>query len=38
MALACQYFNIDLRVYMVKVSYYQKPYRKLLMNAVGVPT
>ncbi len=35
MALACQYFNIDLRVYMVKVSYRQKPYRKLLMNAWG---
>ncbi len=35
MALACQYFNIDLRVYMVKVSCEQKPYRKLLMNAWG---
>ena len=35
MALACQYFNIDLRVYMVKVSCQQKPYRKLLMNAWG---
>lgn len=34
-ALACQYFNIDLRVYMVKVSCQQKPYRKLLMNAWG---
>ena len=35
MALACQYFNLDLRVYMVKVSCQQKPYRKLLMNAWG---
>ncbi len=35
MSLACQYFNIDLRVYMVKVSCQQKPYRKLLMNAWG---
>jgi tryptophan synthase beta chain len=35
MSLACQYFNIDLRVYMVKVSCQQKPYRRLLMNAWG---
>ena len=35
MALACQYFNIDLRVYMVRVSCQQKPYRRLLMNAWG---
>lgn len=35
MSLACQYFNLDLRVYMVKVSCQQKPYRKLLMNAWG---
>ncbi|MBR4854354.1 MAG: TrpB-like pyridoxal phosphate-dependent enzyme [Alistipes sp.] len=35
MALACQYFNIDLRVYMVRVSCEQKPYRRLLMNAWG---
>ncbi|MBQ1253150.1 MAG: TrpB-like pyridoxal phosphate-dependent enzyme [Alistipes sp.] len=35
MSLACQYFNIDLRVYMVKVSCEQKPYRKLLLNAWG---
>ncbi len=34
-SLACQYFNLDLRVYMVKVSCEQKPYRKLLMNAWG---
>ena len=34
-SLACQYFNIDLRVYMVKVSCQQKPYRKLLMNTWG---
>ena len=34
-ALACQYFNINLRVYMVKISCQQKPYRKLLMNAWG---
>ena len=31
-ALASQYFGLDLKVFMVKVSYEQKPYRKLLMN------
>ena len=35
MAFACQYFDIDLKVFMVKVSYNQKPYRKLMMNAWG---
>lgn len=34
-ALASQYFGIDLKVFMVKVSYNQKPYRKLIMNAWG---
>lgn len=34
-ALASQYFGIDLKVFMVKVSYFQKPYRKLMMNAWG---
>ncbi|GHU98257.1 tryptophan synthase [Bacteroidia bacterium] len=34
-ALACQLFGIDLKVYMVRVSYNQKPYRKLMMNAWG---
>ena len=34
-SLAAQYFNIDLKVFMVKVSYNQKPYRKLMMNAWG---
>lgn len=29
-ALASQYFGLDLKVFMVKVSYEQKPYRKLL--------
>jgi tryptophan synthase beta chain len=35
LALACQHFGIDLHVYMVKVSYQQKPYRKLLMHTWG---
>lgn len=29
---ACSYFNIPLKVYMVKVSYEQKPYRKSIME------
>jgi len=35
LALACQHFGIDLHVFMVKVSYQQKPYRKLLMHTWG---
>lgn len=35
LAFACQRFGIELEVYMVKVSYEQKPYRKLLMNTWG---
>ena len=34
-ALASQYFGVDLKVFMVKVSYNQKPYRKLMMNTWG---
>jgi tryptophan synthase beta chain len=34
-ALACRFFNIDLKVFMVRVSYDQKPYRKLMMNTWG---
>ncbi len=32
LAFATQHFNIDLRVFMVKISYMQKPYRKSMMN------
>ncbi|RMG62018.1 MAG: TrpB-like pyridoxal phosphate-dependent enzyme [Chloroflexi bacterium] len=35
LALACQLFNIELKVYMVKVSYEQKPYRRALMETWG---
>jgi len=35
LAFACNLFEIDLTVYMVKVSYYQKPYRKSLMHLWG---
>ena len=35
LAMACSLFGLDLTVYMVKVSYNQKPYRKLMMNTWG---
>lgn len=35
MSIACKYFGIDLRVFMVKCSYEQKPYRKAVMNTYG---
>ncbi len=34
-AFAAQHFGLDVQVYMVKVSYEQKPYRKLMMNTWG---
>jgi tryptophan synthase beta chain len=35
LAMACSFFDIDLEVYMVKVSYEQKPYRRVLMESYG---
>lgn len=35
LSFATRYFGIDLKVFMVKVSYEQKPYRKLMMNTWG---
>ena len=35
LAFACQIFGIELDVYMVKVSFEQKPYRKLIMQTYG---
>ncbi|MHB0988659.1 MAG: TrpB-like pyridoxal phosphate-dependent enzyme [Bellilinea sp.] len=35
LSMACAFFNIDLEVYMVKVSYEQKPYRRFLMETYG---
>ncbi len=35
LALACQMFDLDLEVYMVKVSYNQKPYRRMVMETYG---
>jgi tryptophan synthase beta chain len=35
LAMACSMFDLDLEVYMVKVSYQQKPYRRVLMQTYG---
>ena len=35
LAMACAYFKINLTVYMVKVSYEQKPYRKAVIQTYG---
>jgi len=35
LAMACNFFGIDLEVYMVKVSYTQKPYRRVVMESYG---
>jgi tryptophan synthase beta chain len=35
LAMGCNFFGIDLEVYMVKVSYQQKPYRRILMENFG---
>ncbi len=35
LAEACSYYGLDLKVYMVKVSYEQKPHRKTVMQTFG---
>ncbi len=35
LSFACQMFGIECKVYMVKISYEQKPYRKILMQTWG---
>ncbi len=35
LAFAAQVFGLELKVYMVKVSYQQKPYRRILMQTYG---
>ncbi len=35
LAMSCQYFGIECKVYMVKVSYTQKPYRRNMMQVWG---
>jgi tryptophan synthase beta chain len=35
LALACSFFGLECHVYMVKVSYQQKPYRRVFMETFG---
>jgi tryptophan synthase beta chain len=35
LAFACRLFGLECKVYMVKVSYFQKPYRRVLMETWG---
>jgi tryptophan synthase beta chain len=35
LSMACNFFDLPLEVYMVKVSYQQKPYRRVLMQTYG---
>ncbi len=35
LAFACNHFDIECEVYMVKLSYDHKPYRKIMMNTWG---
>ncbi len=35
LSMACKSFDLGLEVYMVKVSYQQKPYRRVLMETFG---
>jgi tryptophan synthase beta chain len=35
MAMACSFFGLECTVYMVRASYEQKPYRRVLMEAFG---
>jgi tryptophan synthase beta chain len=35
LAMACAFFGLECKVYMVRVSYDQKPYRRAMMEAFG---
>src|SRR5512136_1719705 len=35
LAMGCMFFGMELKVYMVKVSYNQKPYRRMMMETWG---
>ena len=35
LSMACAFFGLECKVYMVRVSYDQKPYRRALMEAFG---
>lgn len=35
LAMGCAFFDVELKVYMVRISYDQKPYRRILMETWG---
>jgi len=35
LSMGCMFFGLELKVYMVKISYEQKPYRRILMETWG---
>jgi tryptophan synthase beta chain len=35
LAMACSFFELECKVYMVKISYHQKPYRRVMMETWG---
>jgi len=35
LSMACNFFDMNLEVYMVKISYNQKPYRRIFMETFG---
>lgn len=35
LAMACKFFDLECHVYMVRVSYQQKPYRRIIMETYG---
>jgi tryptophan synthase beta chain len=35
LSMGCAFFDLELKVYMVKISYNQKPYRRILMETWG---
>lgn len=35
LAMACNFFDLECHVYMVKISYDQKPYRRIIMESYG---
>ena len=35
LAFGCSFFDIDLEIYMVRISYDQKPYRRVMMQLYG---
>ena len=35
LSMACSFFDLECKVYMVKVSFYQKPYRRSLIETFG---